>query len=331
MAEPIDEVTSGAHGEERCEGHEHGHPHAHAHDHGHGHGHHHHYREASQKALLTVLCLSFVYLLVELVGGFMTNSLALLADAGHMFTDVAALALSFGAMWIANRPPTLKRSFGYYRLEILAALLNGSLLIVVAGGILFEMVQRLGSPPEVVALPMMAIATGGLLVNLLGAWILTRSAHESLNVQGALAHVIGDALGSLGAIAAGFLIWRFQWYVADPIISGLVGLLVLKSAWQLVTSSVDILLQSTPMHIDPAEVVHTIEAIPGVIASHDLHIWTVTSGMVSLTCHVVVDEVAESMIVLARLKEQLHDRFGIEHATLQVEAADYQACQRLHW
>lgn len=316
-----------AHTSTPCEGH----AHDHAHDHHHAHGHHHHYREASQKALLTVLCLSLVYLFVELIGGFMTNSLALLADAGHMFTDVAALSLSFGAMWIASRPPTLKRSFGYYRLEILAALLNGSLLIVVAGGILFEMVQRLGRPPEVVALPMMAIATGGLVVNLIGAWILSRSAHENLNVKGALAHVIGDALGSLGAIIAGALMWRFQWYIADPLISGLVGLLVLKSAWQLVTSSVDILLLSTPMHIDPAEVVHTIEAMPGVVASHDLHIWTVTSGMVSLTCHVVVEEVSESMAVLAHLKEELHDRFGIEHATLQVESADYHACQKLHW
>lgn len=297
---------------------------------GHAHGHHHH-REASQKALLTVLGLSFIYLIVEVVGGYMTNSLALLADAGHMFTDVAALALSFGAMWIASRPPTLKRSFGYYRLEILAALMNGALLIVVAGGILVEMMHRLAQPPQVVALPMMAVATGGLAVNLAGAWILSRSAHESLNVKGALAHVIGDALGSLGAILAGFLMWRFRWFVADPLISGLVGILVLKSAWGLVTDAVDILLQSTPMHIDPAEVVHTIEAIPGVVASHDLHIWTVTSGMVSLTCHVVVDEVAASMDVLARLKGELHDRFGIEHATLQVEAADYHACQRLHW
>lgn len=278
-----------------------------------------------------VLALSVAYLIVELVGGYLTNSLALLADAGHMFTDVAALALSFGAMWIANRPPTLKRSFGYYRLEILAALMNGALLIVVAGGILYEMGHRLVQPPEVVAVPMMVVATGGLLVNLLGAWTLSHSAHENLNVKGALAHVIGDALGSLGAIIAGALMWRFQWFVADPIISGLVGLLVLKSAWGLVTDSVDILLQTTPMHIDPAEVVHTIEAMPGVIASHDLHIWTVTSGMVSLTCHIVVNEVGDSMTVLARLKDQLHERFGIEHATLQVEAADYHACRKLHW
>ncbi|MBO9539587.1 cation transporter [bacterium] len=313
-----------AHSSGACEGH--------GHDHGHGHGHdHHHHREASKQALLVVLFLSLTYLVVEVIGGYMTNSLALLADAGHMFTDVAALALSFGAMWFASRPPTPKRSFGYYRLEILAALMNGALLIVVAGGILFEMFGRVSHPPVVNALPMMGIATGGLLVNLIGAGILMKSAKENLNVKGALAHVIGDALGSVGAIAAGFLMWRFGWYMADPIISGLVGLLVLRSAWGLVTSSVDILLQSTPMHIDPAEVVHTIERIDGVSASHDLHIWTVTSGMISLSCHIVIDELHRSMEVLAALKQALHDRFGIEHATIQVEASDYQACQKLHW
>lgn len=329
MAEPLEPFRPDAQATATpCDGHDHGPDHAHVHAH---HHHHHHHRAASQKALLWVLGLSLAYLLVELVGAYLTNSLALLADAGHMFTDVAALAMSFGAMWIASRPPTPKRSFGYYRLEILAALLNGSLLFVVAGGILFEMVHRLAHPPEVVALPMMIVATGGLVINLLGARILSRSAHESLNVRGAMAHVIGDALGSLGAIVAGALMWRFQWYVADPLISGLVGVLVLKSAWGLVTDAVDILLQTTPMHIDPAEVVHTIEATPGVLASHDLHIWTVTSGMVSLTCHVVVRDVSAHMTVLASLKEELHDRFGIEHATLQVEAADYMACQKLHW
>ncbi|HEY9857463.1 MAG TPA: cation diffusion facilitator family transporter [Stenomitos sp.] len=323
MEEHLEPTSPEVDRETSCEGHG---P-AHGHDHAHGH----HHRAASQQALLIVLFLSLVYLVVEVVGGYLTNSLALLADAGHMFTDVAALGMSFAAMWIANRPPTLKRSFGYYRLEILAALMNGALLIVVAGGILYEMGHRLTHPPEVVAVPMMVVATGGLLVNLIGAWILSRSAHESLNVKGALAHVIGDALGSLGAIIAGALMWRFHWYVADPIISGVVGLLVLKSAWGLVTDSVDILLQSTPMHIDPAEVVHTIEAVPGVCASHDLHIWTVTSGMVSLTCHIVVTELSDSMAVLALLKETLHDRFGIEHATLQVEVIDYQACRQLHW
>lgn len=248
-----------------------------------------------------------------------------------MLTDVAALTLSLAAMWFAGRPPTPKRSFGYYRLEILAALLNGALLIVVSGGIFYEMFQRLGHPPAIMGLPMGAIALGGLFINLLGAWILMRSASHSVNVRGALIHVAGDALGSVGAVLAAFLIWRFGWFVADPILSGGVALLVMRSAWGLITDSVDILLQSTPLHLDPAEVVHTIEGVEGVISSHDLHIWTVTSGMISLSCHIVINEIADSMIVLEMLKKLLAERFEIEHATIQVEACTFDACQRLHW
>lgn len=300
------------------------HPHG-EHEHGHGH------REASRQALTLVLLLTAMYLVVEIIGGFLTNSLALLADAGHMFTDVAALALSLGAMWVASRPPTPKRSFGYYRLEILAALLNGAVLIVVSGGIFYEMYQRLWHPPAVAGAQMAGIAMGGLIVNLLGAYLLSRSAKHSMNVKGALLHVIGDALGSLAAVIAGLLIWRFGWHLADPILSGLVALLVLRSAWGLMTDSVDILLQTTPLHIDPAEVVHAIEGVAGVQSSHDLHIWTVTSGMVSLSCHIVIDEVEKSMTILETLKKLLAERFDIEHATLQVEACTFNGCQRLHW
>lgn len=304
----------------------HTHPHAALpcdHDHGE--------RAASRRALLVVLVLSAGYMLVEVVGGYLTNSLALLADAGHMFTDVAALGLSFGAMWLASRPPTARRSFGFYRLEILAALLNGALLIVVAGGILLEVTRRVAHPPEITPLPMLAIAAGGLLINLVGAWVLHRSAADNLNVRGALLHVLGDALGSVGAMVAAVLIWRFQWYVADPLISALVGVLVLRSAWSLVTEAVDVLMQTTPLHIDPAEVVHAIEGIPGVRASHDLHIWTVTSGMVSLTCHVVVEDLPRGMSILEELKAALHDRFDIEHATVQLECDGYRVCSQLHW
>lgn len=294
-----------------------------------GHGHTH--RQASRRGLLGALILTALCLLLELGGGVLTNSLALLADAGHMFTDVAALGLSLGAMHLASQPPTPMRSFGYYRLEILAALLNGALLIVVAGGILFEMIHRLAAPPLVAAPPMMAIASVGLVVNLLSAWFLARADHDNLNVRGALLHVLSDAVGSAGAVLAGALMWRFGWYWADPAISGLVGVLVLRSAWQLVTSSVDILLQNTPLHIDPAEVVHAIEGVPGVVESHDLHVWTVTSGMVSLTCHVVVDDLQAGMSVLEKVRTALHDRFGIEHATVQLEGASFTACHRLRW
>ncbi len=301
----------------------------HSHDH---HDHHHHvHREGSKKALLAVFILTSVYMVTEAVGGWMTNSLALLADAGHMFTDAAALGLSFGAMWLASRPPTPAKSFGYYRFEILATLINGASLIVVAGGIFWEAFQRLGSAPEVDSVPMLIIATGGLFINLVGAFILSRSAHDSLNVKGALAHVLGDALGSVAAIVAGLLMWRFGWYLADPIVSALVGVLILKSAWGLVSMSVDILIQATPLHIDPARVTDVILACPGVRSVHDLHIWTVTSGMFSLTCHVVVDDVESSQDVLCRLRDCMHEEFHIDHATIQVETVDQEACHRLNW
>lgn len=306
-------------------------PSHHHHDHAHSHGHLHGHREGSKKALLTVFMLTALYMVMEAVGGLMTNSLALLADAGHMFTDAAALGLSFAAMWLASRPPTPSKSFGYYRFEILATLVNGASLLVVAGGIFWEAFQRIGSAPEVDSVPMLLIATGGLVINLLGAYILSRSASHSLNVKGALAHVIGDALGSVAAIVAGLLMWRFGWYLADPIVSALVGVLILRSAWGLVTMSVDILIQATPLHIDPAKVTETLLECPGVSSVHDLHIWTVTSGMFSLSCHVVVDDVVASQEVLCRLRDSLHEEFHIDHATIQVETADLNACHRLNW
>lgn len=306
----------------------------HSHDptsHAHGSHDHHAHRAGSRRALLAVLALTTVYLVAEAIGGWLTNSLALLADAGHMFTDAAALALSLAAMWFASRPPTPAKSFGFYRLEILAALVNGATLIVVSGAIVWEALERFGSAPEVNSVPMLLIAIGGLAVNLLGAFILTRSSHESLNVRGALAHVIGDALGSGAAIVAGLLMWRFGWYLADPIVSVVVSVLILRSAWGLVMSSVDVLLQATPLHIDPAEVTEQILAVPGVISTHDLHIWTVTSGMFSLTCHVVVEDVQASQEVLCCLRDCLREHYSIDHATIQVETADQEACHRLHW
>ncbi len=312
--------------------HDHESPQSHGHhDHSHHDHSHLHHREGSKKALLVVLVLTSLYMVTEGIGGWMTNSLALLADAGHMFTDAGALGLSFAAIWFASRPPTPAKSFGYYRFEILATLINGASLIVVAGGIFLEAFKRLGSAPEVDSVPMLFIAAGGLCVNLLGAYILSRADHDSINVQGALAHVIGDALGSVAAIVAGLLMWRFGWYLADPIVSALVGVLILKSAWGLVTMSVDILLQATPLHIDPQKVSAVILDVPGVISVHDLHIWTVTSGMFSMTCHVVVEDLEASQAVLCRMRDGMREAFRIDHATIQVETADLEACHRLDW
>lgn len=288
-------------------------------------------RGASQKAMLLVVLLLAVYLVVELIGGLWANSLALLADAGHMFTDIAALLMSVVAMWLAGRPPTARRSFGFHRLEILAALMNSSLLIVLTGGLLFEAARRIQHPSTVVGIKLMAIAMGGLVVNGLGAWILARCHHDGLNSRGALLHVLSDAAGSFGSVVAGFLIWRFGWNLADPVVSALIAVLILRSAWGLVGESVDILLQNTPAYLDPAEIVHSIESLPGVLNSHDLHIWTLTSGMVSLTCHVEVVDESACMTILQEIKALLLERFRIDHATLQLESAGQVDCGRLNW
>ncbi len=288
-------------------------------------------RGASQKAMLLVVLLLAVYLVVELIGGLWANSLALLADAGHMFTDIAALLMSVVAMWLAGRPPTARRSFGFHRLEILAALMNSSLLIVLTGGLLFEAARRIQHPSTVVGIKLMAIAMGGLVVNGFGAWILARGHREGLNSRGALLHVLSDAAGSFGSVVAGFLIWRFGWNLADPVVSALIAVLILRSAWGLVVESVDILLQNTPAHLDPAEIVHSIESLPGVLNSHDLHIWTLTSGMVSLTCHVEVVDESACMTILQEIKALLLERFRIDHATLQLESAGQADCGRLNW
>jgi cobalt-zinc-cadmium efflux system protein len=258
-------------------------------------------------------------MVAEIVGGLVTNSLALLADAGHMFSDVAALGLSLFAIWIAERPPTPKRTYGYYRTEILAALINGATLIAVAIYIFIEAYQRLQQPPEVMGAVMIWIAVGGLVVNVLALWILRAGHDENLNVHGAWLHVLTDALGSVGAIVAGMLIWSFAWNWADPVISVLIGLLVIYSAWRLVMESVHVLMESAPLDIDVDEVRQTIAETAGVNDVHDLHVWTITSGLDSLSAHIVANESVSHADLLKRLRRTLHERFGIDHVTIQIE------------
>ena len=276
-------------------------------------------RSASKRALLLTLVLAGGYMVAEIVGGLITNSLALLADAGHMFSDVAALGLSLFAIWIAERPPTPQRTYGYYRTEILAALVNGAALIAVSVYIFIEAYRRLLQPPEVMGAVMMWIAMGGLVINLLGLWILRAGRDESLNVRGAWLHVLTDALGSVGAIIAGALIWAFGWNWVDAAISAFIGLLVIYSAWRLVMESVHVLMESAPRGIDVDEVRQTIAATPGVIGVHDLHVWTITSGLDSLSAHVVAGEAESHADLLRRLRHALHERFGIDHITIQIE------------
>jgi cobalt-zinc-cadmium efflux system protein len=247
-------------------------------------------REGERRRLRFVLAITGLFVVVEVVGGVLSNSLALLADAGHMFTDVGALLLSLVAMRLAMRPPTERRTYGYVRLEILAALVNGATLLVIAGLICWEAFERLRVPPEVNGPLMLVIATIGLGVNVAGALLLHSHAGHSLNMRGAYLHVLGDLLGSVGAITAGLVILLTGWTLADPIISLLIAALILISAWRLVREATDVLMEAAPSHIDMDRLVAELQEIPDLHDIHDLHVWTLTSGFVALSGHGVIDD-----------------------------------------
>jgi cobalt-zinc-cadmium efflux system protein len=293
------------------------------------HDHHHHRpRSRNKRRLVITLGLAAAYMLAEVVGGLITNSLALLADAGHMLADVAALALSLMALWIAERPPSPRRTYGYYRAEILAALANGATLIAIALFIFVEALKRFREPPPVLAGPMLAIAAGGLAVNLVGLAVLSGGKQNSLNIRGAWLHVLTDALGSVGAIAAAATIWTFGWYWIDPAISIAIGLLVIYSAWALVKESVAVLMESVPHGIDIDEVQSTIAAVRSVIGVHDLHIWSITTGRDALSAHVVTNHTRAPADLLSELRSLLHDRYGIDQLTIQIEPPEFEECQQ---
>ncbi len=302
-------------------------PHAHSHGHAHGHDHAHgpaSARRGQRRRLALTLAFTSAYMVAEVVGGLWTGSLALLADAGHMFADVGALALSLFALWLAEQQAPADRTYGYYRIEILAALANGAALIAVAGGLFLEAIERLGEPPPVLGGPMMLIALGGLAVNGVGLAVLHGGRGESLNLRGAWLHVLSDALGSVGAISAGALIWAFGWRWADPVASILIGLLVVRSAWALVREAVAVLMEGAPGHIDVDEVRDALRGSDGVESVHDLHVWTITSGLVALSCHVCAHDHVPARELLARLQALLHTRFGIDHVTIQIEPPDFE-------
>ncbi len=285
----------------------------------HDHSDHSHTRGASQKLLLTVLVLTFAYMLAEAIGGYYTNSLALISDAGHMLTDVAAIALSLLAIRFASRPATSRKTYGFYRLEILAALANGVILLLLAALICREAWERIQRPETVDAWPLIWISIGGLSVNIVSAWLLSRSATENLNIRGALLHVFGDLLGSVAAIVSGIaILWR-GWMWADPLISILISLLIIYSAWRLVSDAVNVLLEGTPSHINAAAVEDAIKTVKGVRAVHDLHIWTITSDRHALTAHVVIDDLSEGSRILRELRALLAERFALTHSTIQLE------------
>ena len=278
-------------------------------------------RNRNIRRISITLGLVVLYAVAEVIGGMVTNSLALLADAGHMLSDAASLGLALFALWIARRPRNADKTFGYHRAEILAALVNGAALVVVAVYIVIEAWSRFRNPEAVDGRTMMWIAVGGLLVNLVGVAVLHGGRDESLNVRGAWLHVVADTLGSVQAIAAGALIWAFGWNIADPVASVLIAVLVAWSSWSLLRDSVNVLMEGTPKHIDAREVREALQSVEGVVEVHDLHLWTITSGFESLSVHARVEGRARTE-VLREIRDIAATRFGIEHSTVQLEDAD---------
>jgi cobalt-zinc-cadmium efflux system protein len=273
------------------------------------------------RSLRLVLVLTIAIMVAEIFGGWLSNSLALIADAGHMLTDSAAVALALFAAWIARRGPTEGKTFGYMRLEILAALVNGTVLIVVAGLIVWQAIHRLLVRPDVEPRILFGVATLGLIGNAIALRILHGGRAHSLNVRGAYLHVLGDLLGSIGAIAAGVVILMTGWTLADPLISMFIASLILIGSWRLVKESVDVLLEATPPYIDLKDVAAAIGGVPGVAGVHDLHVWTVTSGVVAMSGHAVVSEPEQNQGVLEAVQQRMA-HLGIQHVTVQIETEE---------
>jgi cobalt-zinc-cadmium efflux system protein len=278
----------------------------------------------SGKRLAIVLVLTASCMIAEFAGGLWTGSLALLADSGHMLADVAALLLALMALWFGARPATPHKTFGYYRLEILAALVNGIGLSLISIFIFYEAYLRLNSPQAIRSVPMTIVAAGGLLVNLICVQLLHRDRQDDLNVRGAWLHVIGDALGSTGAIIAGGLVAIFGWNAADPAISIFIAILIIWSSWHLIRDATNVLLEGTPAHISLAAVEDAILETDGVSNVHDLHVWTITSGREALSAHVIHAYSISQSNLLKELRTKLHDRFGVDHLTIQMETADFE-------
>jgi cobalt-zinc-cadmium efflux system protein len=280
-----------------------------------------HDHAGDRRALAIALVLVAAFLGLEVVAGVLANSLALLADAGHMLSDTGSLALALFAVWIAQRPATPGRSFGYRRAEILAALANGVALVAVAVWVFVEAGRRLADPEKPLGVWMLAVGAVGLAVNVAAAWILSRRGSKSLNVSAALRHVLADLAGSVGVVVAGAVVLATGWAYADPVAGILIGLLVLASSWTILRDSVGILLEGAPRGLDAEAVGHTMAAHPGVREVHDLHVWTITSGFPALSAHVLVDAGADCHALRLQLEQELRDRFALEHTTLQVEHA----------
>lgn len=306
-----------------CDHDHHDHSHSHdAHNHDHAHDHAVAVSHDNERRVFWVMVMTAGFMMVEVLGGLASGSLALLADAGHMLADTAALALAWFAFRIGRRPADARRSFGYHRFQILAAFANGLALFAIAGWIVIAAVIRLLAPVEVMGLPMMAIAAVGLVVNLIGFAVLAGKGEHNLNMRGAALHIMGDMLGSVAAIAAAIIIILTGWMPIDPILSVLVSLLILRSARTVIKESAHILLEGTPANIDPARIGDALRDIYGVRDIHHVHAWALTSDRLMITLHAILDHGADHDAVLAQINKTLHDKFSIEHATVQIEYSD---------
>lgn len=301
-----------------------GHAHGDGHDHGPGRDHDH--AAAGSRGLKGALILTSLFLVAEVVGGLVSNSLTLLADAGHLFTDVGALAFSLFVVWLARQPATARNTYGYLRWEILAALLNGAVLLAVSAGIVWEAIQRLRAPEPVQTGLMFAVGVAGLVVNAVAARLLHSGSGHSLNVRAAYLHVLSDLLGSVAAVVAAVLIRYKGWAVADPAASIVMTLLIARSSWSLIRESVDVLLEATPAHIDLGGVHASLHAVSGVESVHDLHVWTLTSGVVAMSAHAIVPDAGLHQAALEEMTRVV-GAHGIQHVTIQLEGRTLEECE----
>jgi cobalt-zinc-cadmium efflux system protein len=275
-------------------------------------------RTQQRRSLLIVLLMTGTFMVIEVIGGLLTQSLALLADAGHMLTDVAALGLSAFAMWMAARPSTPEKSYGYHRAEILAAVTNAVVLLLLAIWILYEAYRRVFEPPHVLGVPMLLVGLVGLAVNVASMKLLDHESASSLNIRSAYLEVLSDAISSVGVILGGVTIWLTGWFLIDPLLSSGISVFIVWRTWALLTQAVHVLMEGVPTRLDAKEVGQAMAGVPGVKGIHDLHIWTITSGLDALSAHVVVPVGEDRDEVLGRLQQLLRDRCGIDHVTLQI-------------
>jgi len=275
----------------------------------------------NQRNLVIALLITAIVMIAEIIGGLMANSLALLSDAGHMLTDILALGLSLVAMRFAQKPPTPSKTFGFHRLEILAAFFNGMLLFFISFYIFYEAYHRLLHPKEIKGLFMLVVACIGLIANGIGIILLKKSAHTSLNVKSAFFHIVGDTISSGGVIVGGLLILYTGWYLVDPLIGIFIGILILKGAYALIMESIDIFLEATPKDINVEEMLDELRKIKGVKDIHHLHLWTITSGINAMSAHVLIDDllISSSAYILKEIKSLLHNKYRIHHSTIQFE------------